>query len=233
MGRDEEWSICGRRARWWLFKRRGGPWLPLLTASQQEFVSQLLSEKEKNSLWKIGIIRYISLGSELQLAVGKSVLNKCEVLRLCPGAGFGPTSEPPQPLQHPCFLISRLASGLCVSTFFHPHSPVIHHAGTGGWTAGGWLSSGANGLVLLDVHYSKMHSLLFLQLTQESRPAGLKWHFKLSCPMDSFSANSEKRLKIATVLSGHLNSLHSVLHFHWQILKFCKSEEAENTPGTL
>lgn len=116
---------------------------------------------------------------------------------------------------------------------FHPHSPVIHHADTGGWTTGGWISSGANGLVLLDVHYSKMHSLLFLQLTQESRPAGLKWYFKLSCPTDSFSANSEKRLKIASVLSGHLNSLQSVLHFHWQILKFCKSEEAENTPGTL
>ena len=90
---------------------------------------------------------------------------------------------------------------------FHPHGTVIHHADTGRWIAEGWLLSGVNGLVLLDVHYSKMHSSLFLQLTRSLGQQALNGVSE-SHPTDSFCGTNEKRLKRTSVLSG-LNSLQS------------------------
>lgn len=97
----------------------------------------------------------------LRVTADSGKVSPKKVLNVKTGAGSGPVSEPPWRPQHPssnpCFLISHLTGGLCVSTFFHPHGTVIHCADTGGLDSrrlAGWLSSGVNGLVLL------RHSLL-------------------------------------------------------------------------
>lgn len=97
-------------------------------ASQQESVPQLFSKK--GGFAETAIVScHFSLGLVLELTVGKSVLPKCQALRLCSGTG----SEPPQQPQHSCdslcFLISSCQWAVR-SRVFHPH--VIHRTDADG-----------------------------------------------------------------------------------------------------
>lgn len=81
------------------------------SASQQESVPQLFSKK--GGFAETGIVSYhFSLGLVFELTVGQSVLPKCHTLRAL-GAGQNPLSSH----STRAFLISCLASGLCLPVF--------------------------------------------------------------------------------------------------------------------